>query len=214
MRRGPSTPTWSWCPRTSRSTVTPSPSTWPCRSSRSGYPVVIDPRYTNMSHSIPHTRNGTARNYMRGFVRPEKDIAAERGYYPRWGNQNGVLRAVRQDGECSYYPDTGPSLGLPGGLQVPRLLLRPPPDRRLRQRDPPRLRRGVQGRHVRRLRPAQQPRRGGLPERCRRDVQRRPSVRARRVDPLRRRPAARRRPGRRSRLRGARALPPGPWDYE
>ena len=70
------------------------------------YPIAIDPRYTSMSDSIPHTKNGTARNYMRGYIRPEKDIAKARGYYPVWGNQHGVLRAVRRDGECGVIPDT------------------------------------------------------------------------------------------------------------
>lgn len=71
------------------------------------YPVVIDPTYKDMSNGIPHTRNGSARNYMRGHIRPEKDFASARGYYPRWGRNGDVLRAVRQGGECSWAPDTG-----------------------------------------------------------------------------------------------------------
>lgn len=63
--------------------------------------------YRTMSNLIPHGRGATAQSYMRGRIRPELDIAVERGYYPVWGTQNGVRRALRRSGECNWAPNTG-----------------------------------------------------------------------------------------------------------
>jgi len=71
------------------------------------YPVVADPSYWQMSHSISAHGGGDAVSYGRGWTRPLKDFTQKRGYYPVFGSNQGTTRAVRQSGECSWYPDTG-----------------------------------------------------------------------------------------------------------
>jgi len=72
------------------------------------YPVIADPTYWNICNCVTHGGFGSASSYVHGSIRPDKDFTQSRGYYPVWGENEGVTRVVRRSGECSWYPDTGP----------------------------------------------------------------------------------------------------------
>lgn len=65
------------------------------------FPIVADPDYYHMD-LVPIDNSGGVSDYVHGRMRPSsKTFVGHRGYYPIWGVNQGVSRAVKHLGECS-----------------------------------------------------------------------------------------------------------------
>lgn len=72
------------------------------------YPLVVDPSYSTIPCST-YTRDGTEVQYQRSNICPVAVFFNNRGYWPVRSHQPEYpWRNVRQSGECSWMPDTGP----------------------------------------------------------------------------------------------------------